>query len=395
MKILVLSWKYPPLTCGGLARHVEALSENIVKKGHEVHVITENNNELEEYSEKNGVKIHRSPNAIINSNNFISEILHLNFQLLEKANQVINKEGDFSLIHAHDWLVFWAAKVLKHSYDLALIYTIHATERGRNNGIYNDMQSYINDVEWYSTFEAWKVIACSQYMREEIKNNFQLPEDKITVINNGVKVEEFEIKIEKDFKKNYVFENEKLIFYVGRLVREKGIENLLEAFSIALRDDFNLKLVIAGKGPYENKLKEMAYKLNISDKVIFTGFISDEIRNKLYKIADLAVFPSTYEPFGIVALEAMAAKTPLISSNAGGFNEFIKDGYNALKFEAGDSYDLAAAILRTFRNEREAGLRAERAYKEIIDNFNWEKIAEQSISLYKEVLSNAKEELRK
>lgn len=395
MKILVLSWKYPPLTCGGLARHVEALSENMIKKGHEVHIITENNNELDEYSIINGVKIHRTPKAIINSNNFISKILHLNFQLLEKAIQVINNEGDFSLIHAHDWLVFWAAKVLKHSYNLALIYTIHATEKGRNNGLYNELQSYINNVEWYSTFEAWKVIACSKYMREEIKNIFQLPEDKIEVINNGVKVEDFEIKIDKEFKENYVLENEKLIFYVGRLVKEKGIDNLLEAFSIALKDDFNLKLVIAGKGPYENNLKEMAYNLNISNKVLFTGYISDENRNKLYKIADLSVFPSTYEPFGIVALEAMAAKTPLITSNAGGFNEFIKDGYNALKFEAGDSYDLAAAILRTFRNEREARLRADRAYKEIINNFNWEKIAEQTISLYKGVLAKTKRELKK
>ncbi len=386
MKILVLSWEYPPLSCGGLARHVEDLSQALSKRGHTIHVISSGNHELPEDTKENGVYIHRSSEVKINGNNFLDEIIHLNFQLVEKAIQVINKYGNFDLIHGHDWLVFWASRLLKHAYKFPLVYTIHATEYGRNNGIHNNIQRYINDVEWYACYEAWKIIVCSNYMKEEVKRLFQLPDDKINVINNGVKVENFETELQAGFRENYASPDEKIIFYVGRLVREKGVQYLLEAFSIALHERNNLKLVIAGKGSYENQLRQKSYELNIDDRVYFTGFISDEKRNMLYKAADLAVFPSLYEPFGIVALEAMVSKIPLITTNAGGLDEFVIDGENAFKVGTADSFQLAGAILRSFHDTERTSQMVKRAFEKVILEHNWDTIAEKTNFLYKKVL---------
>ncbi|MFW6410413.1 MAG: glycosyltransferase family 4 protein, partial [Halanaerobiales bacterium] len=176
VNILMLSWEYPPLSYGGLARHVQDLSEKLVKRGHTVYIITQGDNNIPLWEEKAGVKIFRSRGVEVGTEDFIKKILHLNFQLLERALEIKNLSKNFDIIHAHDWLVFWAAKVLKHSIKKPLIYTIHATEYGRNRGLHNNMQRYINDLEWYSCFEAWRVIVCSNYMRNEVRGLFQIPE---------------------------------------------------------------------------------------------------------------------------------------------------------------------------------------------------------------------------
>lgn len=387
MRILFLSWEYPPVSHGGLARHVDDLSQALARKGHSIHIVTSGGDGLDSYSQKNGVDIHRSSPVKIEGNNFIDKINHLNFQLAARAVEVIQQYGGFDLIHGHDWLVFWASKILKHGFRIPLVHTIHATEYGRNHGIHNDLQRYINDVEWYTCYEAWKLIVCSDYMKEEIKRLFQLPEDKVKIINNGVEPDNFNTEVEDEFREKYAHPDEKIIFYVGRLVREKGIQYLIRALSIILHDQPQIKLVIAGKGPYEGELKRKAEELGIADRVYFTGFISDEERNKLYRTADLAVFPSLYEPFGIVALEAMAAQIPLITTNAGGLDEFIVDGRNALKVNTGDPFQLAGSILRILNDPKRSEEMVERAYREVVSVYNWDIIAEKTYQLYRKVLN--------
>lgn len=140
----MLTWEYPPRIVGGIARVVHDLSKRLIKDGHEVTVVTYRDNaDVPEYENDKGVNVYRVDNYMIHPNNFIDWIMQLNFNMLSKATEIINKEGGFDVIHAHDWLVTYAAKSLKNAYDIPIVATIHATEAGRNSGIHDETQRYI------------------------------------------------------------------------------------------------------------------------------------------------------------------------------------------------------------------------------------------------------------
>ncbi|NLM97982.1 MAG: glycosyltransferase family 4 protein, partial [Halanaerobiaceae bacterium] len=359
---------------------------SLARKGEKVYVLTQGSAELPAEELINGVHVLRADSVAVSANNFVDNILHLNFQLLDKAIQLYSEIKEIDIIHGHDWLVFWACKVLKHSLKLPLIYTIHATEYGRNHGIYNDLQRYINDLEWYATFEAWKVIVCSQYMNNEVRHLFQLPEDKVITIPNGVNPENFRLVHKEGFRENYASFAEDVVFYVGRLVREKGIQVLIQAIPEILKTNPSTKFIIAGKGPFLENLRSQAEYLGIADRIYFTGFIDDEDRNRLYQIADVAVFPSLYEPFGIVALEAMVTKTPLVVSNVGELAEFVHNGENGFTVNPNDPGQLAEKICYILNNKKKAADIADRAYQKVIRDFSWNKIAGKTMEIYEDVL---------
>lgn len=388
MRILMLSWEYPPVSHGGLARHVQDLSEALVRKGIEVFVVTQGSAELPADEIINGVRVLRTITVAVTANNFVEDILQLNFQLLERALVLFRElDNNLDIIHGHDWLVFWASKVLKHSFTTPLIYTIHATEFGRNQGIYNDMQRYINDLEWYASFEAWKLIVCSQYMNNEVRNLFQVPEDKAVVIGNGVNEENYRGDSSPAYRDFYASPDEDIVFYVGRIVREKGIQVLIQAIPEILKTNPKTKFVIAGKGPYLDNLRSLAEYLGVAERVYFTGFISDRERNNLYRIADVAVFPSLYEPFGIVALEAMVTRTPVIVSEVGGLAEFVRDGENGLTVKPNDPQQLAEKIRFLLNNKERAREMASRAYEIVKRDFTWDEIANKTLAVYEEVIA--------
>ncbi|HOA39858.1 MAG: glycosyltransferase family 4 protein [Halanaerobiales bacterium] len=388
MRILMLSWEYPPVSHGGLARHVQDLSEALVRKGIEVFVVTQGSAELPADEIINGVRVLRTIPVAVTANNFVEDILQLNFQLLERALVLFRElDNNLDIIHGHDWLVFWASKVLKHSFTTPLIYTIHATEFGRNQGIYNDMQRYINDLEWYASFEAWKLIVCSQYMNNEVRNLFQVPEDKAVVIGNGVNEENYRGDSSPAYRDFYASPDEDIVFYVGRIVREKGIQVLIQAIPEILKTNPKTKFVIAGKGPYLDNLRSLAEYLGVAERVYFTGFISDRERNNLYRIADVAVFPSLYEPFGIVALEAMVTRTPVIVSEVGGLAEFVRDGENGLTVKPNDPQQLAEKIRFLLNNKERAREMASRAYEIVKRDFTWDEIANKTLAVYEEVIA--------
>ena len=184
MKILMLTWEYPPRIVGGIARVVHDLSKRLIKDGHDVTVVTYRDGDTPYFEDDKGVKVYRVDNYNIRPNNFIDWIMQLNFNMVAKASEIIAKEGNFDVIHAHDWLVANAAKTLKHSYDIPLVSTIHATEAGRNSGIHDETQRYINDTEWLLTYESTEVIVNSNFMKGDIQRVFGLPFEKINVIPN-------------------------------------------------------------------------------------------------------------------------------------------------------------------------------------------------------------------
>ena len=387
MKILMLTWEYPPRIVGGIARVVHDLSKRLIKDGHEVTVITYKEGNVPYFEDDKGVKVYRVDNYMINPNNFIDWIMQLNFNLLAKANEIIDKEGKFDVIHAHDWLVAYAAKSLKNSYDIPIVATIHATEAGRNSGIHDETQRYINDTEWMLTYEANEVIVNSNYMKCELQRNFGLPFEKINVIPNGVNLTMYSgIEKDYDFRRNYAADNEKIILYAGRLVYEKGVQYLIGAMPKILENYHDAKLVIAGKGGMYDELQAQVNSLGLGKKVYFTGYMDHKSLCKLYKCADIAVFPSTYEPFGIVALEGMLAGNPVVVSDIGGLNEIVEHGVNGMKSYAGNSNSIADSIL-TLLFDHKLGMEiSKNAKARVKELYNWTKIAQDTHFSYQKAI---------
>ena len=388
MKILMLTWEYPPRIVGGIARVVHDLSKRLIKDGHEVTVITYRDGNTPEYENDKGVEVYRVDNYIIHPNNFIDWIMQLNFNLIAKATEVINKEGGFDVIHAHDWLVTYAAKALKQSFNLPMVATIHATESGRNSGIHDDTQRYINDSEWMLTYEATEVIVNSNYMKGHVQGLFGLPFDKISVIPNGVNLNNFSgVERDYEFRRRYAMDNEKIILYVGRLVYEKGVQHLISAMPKILSHYNDSKLIIAGKGGMLDELRAQVNAMGLSNKVYFTGYLNQKEVQKMYKCADVAVFPSTYEPFGIVALEAMLAGVPTVVSDVGGLNEIVEHGVNGMKSYAGNPNSIADSILSLLFDPQLCMNVTKNARNKVKDEFNWQKIAQDTHYIYELAIS--------
>ena len=388
MKILMLTWEYPPRIVGGIARVVHDLSKRLIKDGHEVTVITYRDGNVPEYENDKGVEVYRVDNYMIHPNNFIDWIMQLNFNMIAKATEVINKEGGFDVIHAHDWLVTYAAKSLKQSFNLPMVATIHATEAGRNSGIHDDTQRYINDTEWLLTYEATEVIVNSNYMKGHVQGLFGLPFDKISVIPNGINLNNFTgIDRDYDFRRRFAMDNEKIILYVGRLVYEKGVQHLISAMPKILENYHDSKLVIAGKGGMIDELKSQVESMGLSNKVYFTGYLNQKEVQKMYKCADVAVFPSTYEPFGIVALEAMLAGIPTVVSDIGGLNEIVEHGVNGMKSYTGNPNSIADSVLSLLFDPQLAMNVTKNAKNKVKDEFNWQKIAQDTHYIYELAIS--------
>ncbi|MDD3654424.1 MAG: glycosyltransferase family 4 protein [Desulfotomaculaceae bacterium] len=385
MRVLMLSWEYPPKSVGGLAQHVYDLTNALVDSGIDVHLITSGGQGAPAYEKVNGVKVYRVDPYQVSSPDFVTWVAQFNVALLEKAMSLFEDLGEVHVLHAHDWLVAYAARALKHAWKKPLIVTIHATEYGRNHGLHNDTQRHISDVEWWLTYEAWRVICCSHYMEGELRHVFQIPKDKITIIPNGVDPTGFKVRETNVQRSNYAAPDEKIVFYVGRLVREKGVQVLLDAAPEILAHHPQTKFIIAGKGPFLENLKRQSMMLGIDNRVYFTGYISDAVRNNLYSWADVAVFPSLYEPFGIVALEAMAARTPVVVADTGGLGEIVNHGLDGLKAYTGDSHSLAQNILAIIKQPDFGHGLKENAYRRVLNEFSWKQIAWQTASVYQEV----------
>ena len=384
MKILMLTWEYPPRVVGGISKVVYDLSHKMVKEGNEVTVVTyKDGDNVKYYENDKGVEVYRVDNYMIRPNNFIDWIMQLNFNMITKVNEIINKNGKFDVIHAHDWLVAYSAKSIKESYNIPLISTIHATESGRNSGIHDETQRYINDSEWMLTYESSEVIVNSNYMKNEVQRLFGLPYDKINVIPNGVNLQLFSnVNVDYDFRRQYAMDNEKIILYVGRLVYEKGIQNLIAAMPKILDRYHDSKLIICGRGGMIDELREQVKYLGIDNKVYFAGYCDSKKMQKMYKCADVAVFPSTYEPFGIVAIESMLSGTPTIVSDVGGLNEIVEHGVTGMKSYAGNANSIADSVLALLFDPKLCANISQNAIKKVKENYNWAKITDNTYYVY-------------
>jgi glycosyltransferase involved in cell wall biosynthesis len=391
MRILMFSWEFPPHVVGGLGQHVAELLPALSNvPGVELHLITPRWGGGQGVQWVGNATVHRVDPPVAESD-FYTTAWKTNLALEEYAHNLWHEQGPFDLVHVHDWLVAFAGYACKRNYKVPLLSTIHATERGRGRGyVSTDQARAINNVEWWLAYESWRVIAASEHMVGEITEYFGCPRDKIDVIPNGVNVAPFDLLHGEDlshFRIMYALPHEEIVFNVGRVVYEKGVQVLVRATPLVVQQHPSAKIVIAGKGPELDACRSLAWSLGVGQKVLFTGFIADEDRDRLFEIASCAVFPSLYEPFGIVALQAMAARCPVVVSDVGGLKEVVRHTENGVTVYADNPESLAWGILQTLKHPDWAARRAKAAYKEVRELYNWDRIARLTAEVYGRVIA--------
>ncbi|HMW45348.1 MAG TPA: glycosyltransferase family 4 protein, partial [Solirubrobacterales bacterium] len=381
-----------PLIEGGLARHVRKLSEALVGLGVEVHVLTRGGEQATIEEEMAGVQIHRivEPERPTDLAEFVTWVERMNADMLA-AGVELGDRFDFDLVHGHDWLVAGACDHLARRFNAPLVTTIHATEFGRHQGwVDKHPQSHIHGVEKWIVNRSDRVIACSHFMREQIADIFGVEEGRISVIPNGIDPDDLPAEDPVELARlraQFADPDENLVLLIGRLVYEKGFQLALEAMPAVIEKLPNTRFLVAGSGTHEAELHKQAKDLGLMEHGTFLGWIGDDVLHSLYRIADLTVVPSIYEPFGLVALEAMASECPCIAADTGGLREVVPIEGAGLRFRASDPEHLAEAAIQVLGDPELSKRMIEEGLAHI-RRFDWDEIGEQTLDLYEGLVAS-------
>src|SRR5690606_10004069 len=387
MRVLMLSWEYPPVVVGGLGRHVHALATALAAAGHEVTVVTRHAEGAAVTEHTEGVRVVRAPEDPpafpLATPSLLAWTMAFNHTLTRAALRVAER-GDFDVIHAHDWLVTHTAVTLKEHLGVPLVATIHATEAGRHQGwLPGEMNRCIHTVEWWLAQEACRVLVCSGYMKWEVCRLLDLPASRVEVIPNGVDGRVWRASARAVAAARTRFANGgPLIGYAGRLVYEKGVQHLVGAVPRLRARHPGLRAVIAGDGPYRQELQEEALRLGLAGEVSFPGFLGVSELPAVLAATNATVVPSLYEPFGMVALEAAAAGAPLAVAATGGLAEIVEPGVTGVTFPHSDPDALAEAVGSLLADEMFARRVARRARTMVSQRYGWAQIAARTAESY-------------
>jgi glycogen(starch) synthase len=378
MRVLMLTWEYPPLVVGGIAAHADGLARAMVRAGHEVVVFSLHHPAVGDDETVEGVRVLRANTDLpwIPADNLVAQMASANAQITQLAAQLGAWKPQ--VVHAHDWLVAWAGDTLKTLWDVPLVATVHATERGRHGGhVPPGMPAAIHSVEWWLTYQAKEVIACSKFMVREVVDGFELPSEKVNLVPNGVDTDQWLLP-----SGTVAPTREPLVVAWGRIQYEKGFQVLARAIgSLRLRVP-GIRCVIAGRGSYLAELQTQIDVEGVSDLVQLAGFVPDDELRSLLQRAGCVVIPSLYEPFGIVALEGMAAGAPTIVARTGGLAEIVEGTDAALLFEPGNPAGLADRIQQVLTDKKLATAMSANAAALLQERYTWDAIAASTLQVY-------------
>ncbi|WP_219640532.1 1,4-alpha-glucan branching protein domain-containing protein [Cohnella sp. CFH 77786] len=374
--VFMLAWEYPPHNVGGLSRSVYEFSKALARRGEAVHVVTTAHYGSPYFELSEGVCIHRVPVVASGPTDFWDWMFEMNLAMIDHLLQWLEAGGRIDVVHAHDWMVYYTASEMKSSFGLPFVATFHATEWGRTGGrIESELQRRIHRLESWMAAEADRIVVCSRHMADEIRRLFEPSESRIHIIPNGIDMDAGTETVE-----TFVVKEGPTVFYVGRLVFEKGVHVLLHAVPHVLAQVPDARFVIAGAGPMEAQLREQAAPYG--DRVKFLGHVDASVKEAWLKAADAAVVPSLYEPFGIVALEAIRHRTPLVVSDTGGLAEIIDHGEDGFKALPGHVDSLVQHLAETLLNPDRARSMADRAYRKTREMYDMPVLAERLSRLY-------------
>jgi glycogen(starch) synthase len=386
MKIGQLTWEFPPRVVGGIARHCEGLAKAFVHQGHEVHLFTLDFPGSPNYEEMDGIKVYRAATELGHPN-FLTWVLLFN-HFLEKKMAEVSQQIEFDVMHVHDWLAAFSGISFKHYMQKPMVLTVHSTEVGRAQGLRSPDSFSIDGIEWWATYEADRVIVCSQSMKNEICGHFHLPWDKVDVIPNAIDPTQYQTSADTaHVRQRYgVGWGEKMILCVGRLVPQKGIEYFIRAIPTIARRYPEAKFIIVGEGWSRDFLEAEARSTGQRNKITFTGFISDKEVVNLMTSADVLVVPSIYEPFGIVALEGMATSVPVVASQVGGLSEIIEHDRTGIFVYPRSPQSIAWGIDRVLSDPDHAEWLAENAKAKLRKAYSWEAVAMRTVEVYRKLV---------
>ncbi|XES77000.1 MAG: glycosyltransferase family 4 protein [Candidatus Bathyarchaeia archaeon] len=389
LNVMMFSWEFPPRVIGGISPHIYFLSKSLAKIGVKVHVVTCDFPGAPAHETIDDVEVYRIDSYKTPSPDFATWVFLMNLNMQREAAAIAAKLSQpIDVFHAHDWLVATAGIGLKHIFRKPLLVTMHSTEIGRRDGLHAITERMIHETEAWLTYEAWRVICCSDYMMQHVRWAFGLPPDKMSMVPNGVNPQIYNGLEKQDlasFRLQFALPQEKIVLYVGRLVYEKGIHILINAVPKIL-SKVNAKFVIVGSGYMQEQLSNIVKSMGLEHKVLFTGFVDEQSLLKLQKVADVSVVPSLFEPFGIVALEAMAAKSPVVVSDTGGLSEIVQHETTGIKVYPNNTDSLAWGITKILTDDAFANAIRINAYRKILEKYDWDKIAQQTLGMYQAVL---------
>jgi len=380
------------LVYGGLGRHVHGLAQAQARLGHDVTVLTQSVEGTTVDERVGGVRIVRVGNDIPGPlhEDLLGWVAGLG-RALTRAGLRVGGNTKPEVLHAHDWVTCDAGLALQLALRVPLVATVHATESGRHQGwLPGSTSRGINATEVRLTGGAARVITCSKAMREEVIRLFDLSERKVDVIANGIDLAQWPVAASRRRARARASwaPHGPLIVCAGRLEYEKGIHTLLDALPRLRRQHPGLRAVVAGRGTYSDELKATARRLRLGSSVTFAGFLTDHDLAELVGAADVAVVPSLYEPFGMVALEAVAVGTPLVAADTGGLRELVEPAVTGLRFPAGNAGELARAVHTQLEDPVSARRMARTARARLATGHDWSSIAAATAASYRNALAD-------
>lgn len=413
VKILYFSYEFPPFHVGGLGTYAQEMAKRFVKRDNSVTTFSKNPGDAPTHEIWKGIEVHRPlladivdllpilmPGDVSNwptsSQEYFAEVLMYNLLSTTKTvNDLVAKdEREFDVIVAHDWLSAIAGISAKRELDLPFVFHVHSTEQGRTrNG-----SETIKNLERSAANIADLVITVSDAMKGQLISLGYEPE-KIRAIPNGVDHEKYDSDREEFSKENVKKFRDKIgvgddpmILFVGRLTWVKGVESLTKAMPSILEEKPNTKLVILGHGDQEGAIQEVIDENDLHKNVI-TDFkwVEEEERLKYYSVADLAVFPSKYEPFGIVCTEAMSMGDPVVVGAKGtsGFREqVITSGPDRCgsHVDPDSPHDIAKFVLEILKDDELKERMGENARQRVLDNYTLDSVADRTLNAYERLL---------
>ena len=376
MRVAMIGWEYPPFKAGGLATHCYGLTRSLVDKYIKVDFYMPKTNESIS-SNKQNLRIievgeneifpYDRPDVKVVAGNFYEAVYYYGRLVVLKVIENIKAGEKYDVVHCHDWLTIKAGITLKEKYGMPFVLTVHSTEYDRSGWLHPN-QWFIN-IEQEGMQKADRIIAVSHFTRRIIVEKYGINPDKISVIHNAV------YPITEGYK-------QEIVLFLGRLTIQKGAEFFLKAAQKVKDYEPDAKFIVAGTGDMLPRLISQVLDMGISDRVIFTGRLTEDEVKHIYGISSVYVMPSVSEPFGITALEAVSSGTPTIASKTAGFSEVFN---NCLRVDFWDTDEMANKIISLLRYEPLHKTLAQEGKREI-ELFTWDRVADKTIDVYEDVI---------